>query len=258
MSTDRKVMTRIWKLADEGSFVEFGRNVAQRSTDFTSDTEKPAGDGAITGTASVNGVTVAVYAQDAETLGGSLGEMHARKIEAVYEFALKAACPVIGLLDSAGIRLSEATDALEGLGRIYSVMAKASGRVPTVLALFGRTGGGMAVMAGLADFVFMSKDAELFVNAPNTLDGNYREKCDTASADYQAEESGTADFTGTEDEVLGKIQELFWMLPANADDRPFQESGDDLNRTTEELSGEIDVRKILTTLSDDLVFTELK
>ena len=60
-----------------------------------------------------------VYSQDASVLGGSVGEMHARKIAGLYDLASKTGAPVIGLIDSTGLRLQEATDALNGFGEIY-------------------------------------------------------------------------------------------------------------------------------------------
>ena len=49
----------------------------------------------------------------------------------------------------------------------------------------------MAVSAGITDFTFMEeKSGKLFVNSPNAIDGNYKEKCDTSSADFQSRESG--------------------------------------------------------------------
>ena len=75
------------------------------------------------------------------------------------------------------------------------------------------------------------KKAELFVNSPNALDGNNKDKCDTASAKFQSEEAGLVDFIGTQDEILAGIRELVAMLPANnEDDMSYEECSDDLNR----------------------------
>ena len=46
-------------------------------------------------------------------LGGTIGEMHAKKIASVYDMAMKMGAPVIGLLDCAGVRLQESVDALQ-------------------------------------------------------------------------------------------------------------------------------------------------
>ena len=80
------------------------------------------------------------------------------------------------------MRLQESTDALAGFGKIYKVKSDASGIVPQISAVFGNCGGGVAVLAAMSDFTFMEeKNAKLFVNSPNTLEGNYADKLDTAS-----------------------------------------------------------------------------
>ena len=138
------------------------------------------------------------------------------KIAHIYELAMKTGVPVIGLIDCAGMRLQEATDALAGFGQIYQMKAKASGVVPQISAIFGNCGGGVAVMAAMSDFTFMEqKEAKLFVNSPNTLEGNYTDKLDTASADFQKTAS-TVDFViEGEAEVLAAVRELVSILPEN-------------------------------------------
>lgn len=80
--------------------------------------ETPA-DGVITGYGIIDGNLVYVYSQDASVLGGAIGEMHAKKISKIYDLALKVGAPVIGLVDCAGMRLQEATDALNAFGELY-------------------------------------------------------------------------------------------------------------------------------------------
>ena len=110
---------RIEYLLDDNSFVEIGKYVTARNTDYNLNSEKEEGDGVITGYGVMDGRMVYVYSQDASVLGGSVGEMHAKKISALYDLAIKTGAPVIGLVDCAGMRLQEATDALEAFGGIY-------------------------------------------------------------------------------------------------------------------------------------------
>ena len=83
-----KAAERIAALLDESSFVEIGSLVTARSTDFNLTDEKAASDGVITGYGLIDGSLVYVYCQDASVLGGSIGEMHARKIANLYELAM--------------------------------------------------------------------------------------------------------------------------------------------------------------------------
>ena len=128
-------------------------------------------------------------------MNGSVGEMHAKKIARLYEMAMKAGAPVIGLIDCAGVRVQEAVDALAGFGEIYMSKVKASGVIPQISAILGSCGGGVAVSTLLSDFTFMeAENGKLFVNSPNAVDGNRVEACDTASAAFQAE-AGQFQFT---------------------------------------------------------------
>ena len=248
---------RIAELLDGNSFVEIGGQVTARSTDFNLQEMNTPSDGVITGYGVIDGNLVYVYSQDASVLNGTLGEMHAKKIVRLYEMAGKMGAPVIGLIDCAGIRLQEGVDALNAFGEIYLQQTLASGVVPQITAVFGSCGGGLSVVPGLSDFTFMEeKDAKLFVNAPNTVAGNRKEKCDSASAKFQAEEAGTVDMVGSESDILAQIRRLVTWLPANnEDDASYDECMDDLNRSCAELQGvQYSAPFILSTISDGKEF----
>ncbi len=260
-STPTSAMDRITSLLDENSFVEIGSRVTARSTDFNMADQQTPSDGVITGYGTINGCLVYIYSQDASVLGGTIGEMHARKIAAIYSMAVKMGAPVIGLIDCAGLRLQEATDALNGFGQVYASQAMASGVVPQIAGIFGTCGGGMAVSAAMADFVFMeSENAKLFVNAPNAIEGQSAGKDDNSSAVFQSTKSGLVDFTGTEAEVLEGIRSLVMILPANnEDDLSVSECTDDLNRVITDMAGCVGAPDIgLRLMSDDNFYLEVK
>ena len=196
--------SRIMKLLDDNSFVEIGSYVTARSTDFNMKAQETPGDGVVTGYGTIEGILVYVYSQDSTVLGGAIGEMHAKKITAMYDMAERMGAPVIGLLDSAGLRLQEASDALGAFGSIYQAQAKASGVVPQITAVFGNCGGGLAVASAMSDFVFMEKDAKMFVNSPNALEGSDEAKLDNTTAEFQTE-AGNVDFCGTEEEIFSTV-----------------------------------------------------
>ena len=251
---------RINALLDDNSFVEVGSYVTARSTDFNMTAQETAADGVVTGYGTIEGNLVYVYSQDAAVMGGSVGEMHAKKISNIYKMAMKMGAPVIGLLDCSGLRLQEASDALDAFGQMYLNQTLASGVVVQICAVFGGCGGGMAVSSAIADFVFMEKNAKLYVNSPNALEGNDETKCDTASAAFQSEEAGLVDGVGTEEEILEQIRTLVSILPANnEDDMSYDECQDDLNRVSENLEGwKGDTAKALAEISDDYFYVELK
>lgn len=252
---------RIYNLLDENSFMELGSLVTARSTDFNLSPEQTPSDGVITGYGLIDGNLVYIYSQDASVLNGTIGEMHAKKIAAVYDMAMKMGAPVIGLIDCAGLRLQESVDALDGFGQIYAKQAAASGVIPQIGVIFGTCGGGLSVVPALCDFVFMEKEnAKMFVNAPNAIEGNRVEKCDTSAASFQSEETGIIDGIGSEEEIDAKIRELICMLPGNNQSDVYTSvCNDDLNRaclSMTEMKG--DARYVLSEISDGHVFIETK
>ena len=260
-ATENSASRRIATLLDEGSFVEIGGAVTARSTTFNLQEKAAPSDGVITGYGVIDGNLVYVYSQDADVLGGALGEMHAKKIARIYDMAMKMGAPVIGLIDCAGLRLQEATDALEAFGSLYHKQALASGVIPQVTAIFGMCGGGLAVVPGLTDFTFMeAKDGKLFVNSPNALEGNEISKCNTASADYQSKTAGLVDGIGAEAEILGQIRDLVCMLPANnEDDMTYEECTDDLNRICADIANASEDTAIaLAQIADNQILVETK
>lgn len=260
-ATENSASRRIATLLDEGSFVEIGGAVTARSTTFNLQEKAAPSDGVITGYGVIDGNLVYVYSQDADVLGGALGEMHAKKIARIYDMAMKMGAPVIGLIDCAGLRLQEATDALEAFGSLYHKQALASGVIPQVTAIFGMCGGGLAVVPGLTDFTFMeAKDGKLFVNSPNALEGNEISKCNTASADYQSKTAGLVDGIGAEAEILGQIRDLVSMLPANnEDDMSYEECTDDLNRICADIANASEDTAIaLAQIADNQILVETK
>ncbi|MEG1291995.1 MAG: carboxyl transferase domain-containing protein [Lachnospiraceae bacterium] len=260
-NTTNSARQRISGLLDEKSFMEIGALVTARSTDFNLNQSETPSDGVITGYGLVDGNLVYVYSQDVSVLNGTIGEMHSKKIAAIYDMAVKMGAPVIGFIDCGGMRLQESVDALNGFGEIYAKQVMASGVIPQISAVFGTCGGGMSVVPALSDFAFIEKEkGRMFVNSPNAVTGNYLSKCDTACAQYQAEHNGCIDKIGTEEEILEAIRELICVLPGNNEEGGREEECmDDLNRTCENLlNAKEDARLVLTTISDDNLFIETK
>src|SRR5690606_25442449 len=94
-------------------------------------------DGVVTGYGTVEGRLVYVYSQDSTVLGGSVGEMHAQKINSLYDQAMKMGAPIVAFLDSAGLRLQESVDGLNGYGNLFLKQTLASGVIPQVSVILG-------------------------------------------------------------------------------------------------------------------------
>jgi propionyl-CoA carboxylase beta chain len=118
---------RLGMLLDEGSFIEMDKYARHRSVAFGQEANRPYGDGVVTGYGTVDGRTVAVFAQDFTVFGGSLGEVFGEKICKVMDFAMKVGCPVVGLNDSGGARRQESVDSLALYGEYFPGNELASG-----------------------------------------------------------------------------------------------------------------------------------
>jgi len=235
--------------------------ITLRNTNFNLQEKEIPADGVITGYGVINGNPVYIYCQDSTALNGTIGEMHSKKIAHVYELALKVGAPVIGIIDSAGMRLQEATDALQGFGEIYQRKVLASGVIPQITAIYGNCGGGTAILSALSDFTFMAKNSgKLYVNSPNALQGNSKEKLDTSTTEYNGNHGNVEFVLESFSEVLEKIRELIMILPSSNDDNPtFDETTDDLNRLVPGLVENVkDISCVMENISDNHYFIEVR
>ena len=249
-ATNSPALSRVEGLLDENSFVEIMSEVTSRSTDFNLTNDETPGDGVVIGHGLIDGNLVFVYSQDSSVLGGTVGEKHAEKIRKVYEDAVNYGAPVIGIIDCGGVRLQESYDALNSLGNVIQAAAKTSGVVPVVSCVVGNCGGGMNVVAGVSDFVFMTKQASLFVNSPDALPGN--KNVDTSAPEFQSKEVGLADVFENETELFNKVRELIAIIPANnMEGGRVDDCDDDLNRASANVSKDSSIEDISKSISDD-------
>ncbi|WP_417516217.1 acyl-CoA carboxylase subunit beta [Minwuia sp.] len=161
---------RIDLLLDEGSFEEWDMFVEHRSIDFGMEKDKVPGDGVITGYGTVNGRLVFVFSQDFTVFGGSLSEMHAKKICKVMDKAMQVGAPVIGLNDSGGARIQEGIDSLAGYADVFQRNVMASGVIPQISMIMGPCAGGAVYSPAMTDFIFMVKDTSyMFVTGPDVV-----------------------------------------------------------------------------------------
>ena len=250
-SDSNQAQARINALLDENSFVELQSLVTSRNTDFNLDAKKEPSDGVIIGHGLVDGTLVVVFSQNADVLGGTIGEMHAKKILSLYDMALKVGAPVIGFIDCGGVRLQESFDALEALGSVIERAADVKGVIPQLMCVAGNCGGGLSVLPALADFTFMVDGASYYINSPDTITGN---DTDTSSAKFQFNEAGTVDVCGTLSEVVSSMRQIISMIPND-----IVEASDDLNRASEGLDSKLtDAAAVATELADNRQFIELK
>jgi len=233
---------RINMLLDEGSFDEIDTFVLHRSTNFGIDKTKFLGDGVVTGSGTIDGRLVYVFAQDFTVFGGALSEMLASKICKVMELAMKMGAPVIGLNDSGGARIQEGINALSGYGNIFQNNILASGVVPQISAIFGPCAGGAVYSPALTDFNIMSKGTSyMFLTGPKvvkTVTGEDVTQEQLGGASVHASKSGVAHFAvDNEEEGIRLIRHLLSFIPQNnMEDAPCVEPTDAIDRVDDALN----------------------
>lgn len=211
---------RIIELLDERSFHEYDLFVEHSAKDFDMDKKYLAGDGVITGTGTINGYPVCIYAQDFTVAGGSLGYMHARKISKIMDHAMKLRVPCIGINDSGGARIQEGVNSLAGYGEIFYRNTMASGVIPQISVILGPCAGGAVYSPALTDFVFVvDKISKMFITGPEvikTVLGEDISMEELGGARVHAETTGNAHFFAhSEKECFDQIKTLFTYIPWN-------------------------------------------
>ena len=233
---------RLALLFDTGSFVEMDTYVEARGTDFDIQEKKVPGDGVVTGYGTVGGRLVFVSAQDFTVIGGSLGEMHAKKITKVMDMAMKMGAPFISINDSGGARIEEGIDALGGFGDIFLRNTLASGVIPQISVIMGPCAGGAVYSPAITDFVFMvDKTSHMFITGPSVIKAVTGEDVtfDTlGGGGTHNTKSGVAHFECADEEsCFNQIKKLLSYLPENNLGDPENiVSGDNVNRMDTELN----------------------
>ena len=233
---------RIALLLDEGSFDEIDTFVLHRSTNFGIDKTKFLGDGVVTGSGTIDGRLVYVFAQDFTVFGGALSEMLASKICKVMELAMKMGAPVIGLNDSGGARIQEGINALSGYGDIFQNNILASGVIPQISGICGPCAGGAVYSPALTDFIVMLEGVSyMFLTGPKvvkTVTGEDVTQEQLGGASVHASKSGVAHFAvDNEEEGIRLIRHLLSFIPQNnMEDAPCVEPTDVVDRVDDVLN----------------------
>lgn len=263
---------RINALMDAGSFVEVDAFVSHRCTEFGMDAVEAPGEGVVTGYGTVDGRLVFVYSQDFTVIGGSLGEMHAKKICKVMDMAAKMGAPIIGMNDSGGARIQEGLDALSGFGEIFFRNTVNSGVIPQISVIMGPCAGGAVYSPAITDFIFMvDNTSKMFITGPQVIESVTGEAVtadDLGGSKVHAEKSGVCHFTAaTEEECIAEIKKLLSYLPSNnLEEAPYVEPTDAINRLSEKLTTIVpdnanqayDVKEVIAEVVDNGEFFEVQ
>lgn len=212
---------RIRLLVDEGSFAEDGKLANNLDPELPSD-------GVITGLARLDGLPVAIMANDSTVKAGSWGARTVEKILRIQETAKALRCPLLYLVDSAGARITDQVEMFpgrRGAGRIFYNEVHLSGLVPQVCLLFGPSAAGGAYIPAFCDIVVMvDGNASMYLGSPRMAEMVIGEKVtleEMGGAKMHCSVSGCGDIlVKTEAEAIEAAKAYLRLLPQNFSELP--------------------------------------
>ncbi len=265
---------RIEYLLDEGSFVELDEFARHRSTNFGLESNRPYGDGVVTGSGTVDGRQVCVFSQDVTVFGGSLGEVYGEKIVKIQDLAIKTGVPLVGINEGGGARIQEGVVSLGLYGEIFRRNVIASGVIPQISLIMGAAAGGHVYSPALTDFVVMvDQTSQMFITGPDvikTVTGEDVTMEDLGGARTHNSKSGNAHYMGADEkDALEYVKGLLSYLPSNnLEEAPsFDEAADlettDFDRDLDTLIPDsanqpYDIHTVIEHVLDDADFLEVQ
>ena len=262
---------RISNLLDEDSFVEVDTFLTHRTTDHNMFMHETLGDGVVCGHGTVNGRRIYCFAQDFSVHGGSMGEMHAKKIAKVVEMAEKSKVPIVGIWDGGGQRAQDGIAALAGTGELLDRLVQCSGRIPMISLVLGPVVSVSALAASLADFTILGQEhGQLFMSSPLETPECISGEVDASGlggATLHASRSGIACLIADDEEEACELAaDILGFLPDNNQSSPpIEPSSDDVTRLNPDLTTIVpdnpnrpyDMVKVIEEIVDDGIFMEL-
>jgi len=265
---------RLAFLLDKGSFVELDLWVEPRPTGFDIDEKELPADGVIIGYGKIDQRPVCVYAQDFTVLGGTLGSIHAKKIIKIAKRALNLKIPLIGIVDSGGVRVQDyvTSNVHDSYSSMFFLHTLSSGVIPQISLMMGPCAAGATYSPILKDFLFMvDGTSSMYIASPALVKAVTSVEVsdeELGGAKVHAKVSGCCDLIAVSDEeCLAKARELLGFLPLNnKDGPPVKHTEDDPDRRDDELlkivpaksQTPFDMHEVLLRILDKRSFFEIK
>ncbi len=163
----KDIRKRIATLVDEESFVELSAFSFSKNEFYG---EEVAGEGVVTGFATIGGYPFYIVAQNFNAFDGGVSKANCDKIVKCLDAAEKNMTPVLYLLNTHGVQIGEGVTVLEGLGKLFMRSTQLKGVVPQYVVVDGDVYGSAAMLASIADFTFfIEKRSVLAINSPFVL-----------------------------------------------------------------------------------------
>lgn len=269
----RTARENIEHLCDPGSFVEYGALAvaAQRRRRTTEEliAISPA-DGLVAGLGTVNakqfgeiGARCMVLSYDYTVFAGTQGFMGHKKMDRLLHLADEWSLPLIVFAEGGGGRPGE-TDYMGVAGLdmpSFRLLARLSGKAPTIAIVSGRCFAGNAAVAGSCDLIIATRNANLGMGGPAMIEGGGLGRFlpeEVGPADVQTA-NGVIDILVTDEEAAVEAAQRYlsyFQGPVSdwscTDQLPLR------NAVPENRMRAYDVRKVIERLADQNSVLELR
>ncbi|MCB1615851.1 MAG: hypothetical protein KDI30_07535 [Pseudomonadales bacterium] len=190
----------------------------------------------VTAIVKVNGRDVAMYGHDFTVRAGSMDATNGKKLANLFQLAGKRGIPVVGMNDSAGAYVPAGVGGLDGYAEAFTALRKISGRVPSLMCMFGFNAGGGSYLPRQGSFVIQPNDTFFGLTGPGVVKSVLGEDVtpDELGGPKVHSQSGVTDFV-VQDEAsaLYLVRELLGYLPDNNESlAPYRPTSDPVDRKT--------------------------
>ena len=160
---------------DPGSFREIGTFAASARLE---DRDSTPGDGKLGGHAMLGGRPVTVCGDDETVKRASSSRVGGRKLDRMYEFALRSGNPFVYFGMTGGARIPDLLGS-EGFTALppTDLLADREHRIPLVTGIVGDSYGGSSVRSAVSDLVVQIRGTCLAVASPRVMRGATGEEC---------------------------------------------------------------------------------
>ena len=275
------VRERVMKVLDPDTpFLEISPFAAY-GTDYT------VGGGCVCGVGVVAGVECVVFANDPSVKAGAMTVYVGEKWARAIEISRVNQIPFISFVESAGGDLSMGTGSKSGqapiaptlqtthfaaTGRFFYDMTELSKlRIPVISVVFGSSTAGGAYQPGMSDYnIFIKDQSKVFLAGPPLVKMATGEESDDETlggAKMHSETSGLSDYLA-EDEMDALricrevVSHLNWkkkgLGPIKESKSPKYDQEDLLGLISEDLKSPVDIREIISRITDGSQFEEFK
>lgn len=243
---NKDILGFINAFVDDKSFVETDAFMCSENAFGTA-----IGEGVVSGFASVDGISVCMFATNPAVMKGSIGAVNSKKITRAINNAVRMNKPIVAVWDTSGARIAEGIDCLEGYGDILRAFTIAYGEVPVVSIVKGANLGISSYVAGISDFVIACPDSVMATASPLVLSEKSGDK--TVGTAKTLAEHGIVTNIVKKEALRETVAKILNMYIENDID-----SGDDINRVSKGLKADSSVADIIKLVFDKNTFIPVR